>query len=116
MALCLLQGQAEFYLEKLHGEVEKQLESFLKSPKPQVEIEWRKFREMLIGLTDVTHSHFVKLVKVRKQSQLKSSTMPSFQVCLTSCWLVLFRMQDRDVSKIEIYNVAPWHAEVSHIS
>jgi hypothetical protein len=49
-------------LEKLHGEVEKQLELFLKNQKTGAE--WRKFRETLIGLTDVTHSHFAKLVQV----------------------------------------------------
>lgn len=57
-----MQGQAEYYLEKLHGEVEKQLELFLKNQKTGAE--WRKFRETLIGLTDVTHSHFAKLVQV----------------------------------------------------
>lgn len=57
------QGQAEYYLEKLNGEVEKQLDTFLKNNRPSVE--WRKYRETLIGLTDVTHSHFTKLVKVR---------------------------------------------------
>ncbi|DBA71150.1 hypothetical protein WJX79_002426 [Trebouxia sp. C0005] len=55
------QGQAEYYLEKLHGEVEKQLDLFLKNQKTGPE--WRKFRETLIGLTDVTHSHFAKLVQ-----------------------------------------------------
>ena len=57
-----LQGQAEFYLEKLHGEVEKQLEPFLKDQRTPEE--WKKYRETLIGLTDVTHSHFDKLVQV----------------------------------------------------
>ena len=49
-------------MEKLHGEVEKQLDLFLKNQKTGAE--WRKFRETLIGLTDVTHSHFAKLVQV----------------------------------------------------
>lgn len=56
------QGQAEYYLEKLHGEVEKQLEPFLNNKKTSEE--WKKYRETLIGLTDVTHSHFEKLVQV----------------------------------------------------
>ena len=60
------QGQAEFYLEKLHGEVEKQLEPFLKNQKTPEE--WKKYRETLIGLTDVTHSHFDKLVQVSHTS------------------------------------------------
>lgn len=55
------QGQAEYYLEKLHGEVEKQLEPFLNNKKTSEE--WKKYRETLIGLTDVTHSHFEKLVQ-----------------------------------------------------
>ena len=62
------QGQAEFYLEKLHGEVEKQLEPFLKDQKTPEE--WKKYRETLIGLTDVTHSHFDKLVQVSHTSLL----------------------------------------------
>ena len=61
-AVWILQGQAEYYLEKLHGEVEKQLELFLKNQKTNAD--WRKFRETLIGLTDVTRSHFAKLVQV----------------------------------------------------
>lgn len=56
------QGQAEYYLEKLHGEVEKQLEPFLNNKKTSED--WKKYRETLIGLTDVTHSHFDKLVQV----------------------------------------------------
>lgn len=61
------QGQAEFYLEKLNGEVEKQLDAFMKSNRDSMKdgAEWRKYREMLIGLTDVTQSHFHKLVQVR---------------------------------------------------
>lgn len=60
-----LQGQAEYYLEKLHGEVEKQLEPFLNNKKTSED--WKKYRETLIGLTDVTHSHFDKLVQVWTQ-------------------------------------------------
>ena len=67
MKYVWLQGQAEFYLEKLHGEVEKQLEPFLKDQRTPEE--WKKYRETLIGLTDVTHSHFNKLVQVSQQSQ-----------------------------------------------
>ena len=62
------QGQAEYYLEKLHGEVEKQLELFLKNQKTPEE--WKKFRETLIGATDVTKSHFDKLVQVWHHSAL----------------------------------------------
>lgn len=60
------QGQAEYYLEKLNGEVEKQLDLYMKNNKESASdsAEWRKYREMLIGLTDVTYSHFTKLVQV----------------------------------------------------
>lgn len=77
-----MQGQAEYYLEKLHGEVEKQLELFLKNQKTGAE--WRKFRETLIGLTDVTHSHFAKLVQV---SLLLKGYCPAW--CSTYPWLVV---------------------------
>ncbi|KAI3433888.1 hypothetical protein D9Q98_003690 [Chlorella vulgaris] len=74
------QGQAEHYLEKLHGQVEKQLNTFVRPPPSPPEGEaaaagseaagpsgrdqqgWAKFREQLIGLTDVTRIHFEKLV------------------------------------------------------
>lgn len=58
----IAQGQAEFFLEKLHGMAEKQVIQFLDgSVAPDG---WGKFRETLIGLTDVTRSHFDKLVTV----------------------------------------------------
>ncbi|EFN58957.1 hypothetical protein CHLNCDRAFT_137543 [Chlorella variabilis] len=83
------QGQAEHYLEKLHHKVEKDLAKFLRHSKTAAEEEaggsgaaagdgagssaagagsskehatWNAFREQLIGLTDVTRSHFEKLV------------------------------------------------------
>ena len=62
--LLLLQGQAEYFLEKLHGMAEKQVGSFLDGAE-QVD-GWAKFRENLIGLTDVTRTHFHKLVSVRR--------------------------------------------------
>ena len=45
---------------------EKQVGSFLDGGE-QVE-GWAKFRENLIGLTDVTRVHFHKLVSVRRRS------------------------------------------------
>ena len=58
-----LQGQAESFLEKLHGMAEKQVNAFLDL---SVSVDgWGKFRETLIGLTDVTRNHFDKLVQVR---------------------------------------------------
>ena len=79
-----MQGQAEMYLEKLNGVVEKDLNKYLGDAKEALEPsrpgpsdaasseaisearlrEWAKFRETLIGLTDVTRSHFLKLVQV----------------------------------------------------
>ncbi|KAK2080152.1 hypothetical protein QBZ16_000005 [Prototheca wickerhamii] len=57
------QGQAESYLEKLHHKVEKDLQRFLTfQPGPDVHEKWTVFREQLIGLTDVTRTHFQKLV------------------------------------------------------
>lgn len=44
----------------LHKQVEQDLMDFAKSGRSVDE--WGKFRENLIGLTDVTRSHFVKLV------------------------------------------------------
>lgn len=59
-----MQGQAEAYLERLHGVTEKELE-ILAIEETKVDFhQWAKFRERLIGLTDVTKSHFEKLVQV----------------------------------------------------
>ena len=58
-----MQGQAEHYLEKLHGVVEQDLRAMLEEGKVEPH-KWAKFRESLIGLTDVTRSHFEKLVQV----------------------------------------------------
>lgn len=55
------QGQSEHYLEMLHGIAEKELQEKVESPVS--EEDWAKFREKLIGLTDVTKSHFDKLVQ-----------------------------------------------------
>ncbi|KAK9833366.1 hypothetical protein WJX84_001950 [Apatococcus fuscideae] len=79
------QGQAEMYLEMLNGMVEKDLNKFLEEAAAAQDpsnagpsdpsstasaassetrrAAWDKFRENLIGLTDVTRSHFVKLVQ-----------------------------------------------------
>lgn len=71
------QGQAESYLEKLHGMAERELADLLDRLKPQpgaqpaqqegapelTRPEFSKFREILIGLTDVTRTHFRKLVE-----------------------------------------------------
>lgn len=59
------QGQAEFYLERLHGVTEKELEGLALEESRASPEEWSKFREKLIGLTDVTKSHFEKLVQVQ---------------------------------------------------
>ena len=56
----LLQGQAESYLERLHKMVENDLNEFIDGAM-KVDA-WAKWRENLIGLTDVTRSHFEKLV------------------------------------------------------
>ncbi len=57
-----VQGQAEFFLEKLHGMTEKQVQAFIDGNNA---VEgWAKFRESIIGLTDVTRTHFEKLVSV----------------------------------------------------
>ena len=61
--LVRAQGQAEYFLEKLHGMAEKQVIGFLDGSAPADG--WGRFRENLIGLTDVTRSHFDKLVLVR---------------------------------------------------
>ncbi|KAK9832545.1 hypothetical protein WJX81_007928 [Elliptochloris bilobata] len=55
------QGNAELYLEKLHGMAEKEPNAFAEGEAPIAS--WPKFRENLIGLTDVTRSHFEKLVQ-----------------------------------------------------
>ncbi|RMZ57524.1 hypothetical protein APUTEX25_003767 [Auxenochlorella protothecoides] len=58
-----VQGQAEHYLERLHHKVEKDLQVFLTVEHSETAVEeWAVFREQLIGLTDVTRSHFTKLV------------------------------------------------------
>ena len=57
-----MQGQAEYFLEKLHGMAEKQVGAFLDGTESAEG--WPKFRENLIGLTDVTRTHFDKLVSV----------------------------------------------------
>ena len=62
LALFCLQEQAESRLEALHDAVEKQPEAFLESGRSLGE--WPKFRESLIGLTDVVRSYFEKLVLV----------------------------------------------------
>lgn len=59
-----LQGQAEYYLEKLHGVAEREMERLANPEQPASQEEWGKFREKLIGLTDVTRSHLEKLVQV----------------------------------------------------
>lgn len=81
-----LQGQAEMFLEKLNGVVEKDLANLLEefrrdapalsemapngainadlASSPERQAVWSKFREQLIGLTEVTRTHFVKLVQV----------------------------------------------------
>ena len=74
------------FLEKLNGVVEKDLANLLEEFKrdapersemapngainadlassPERQAVWSKFREQLIGLTEVTRTHFVKLVQV----------------------------------------------------
>lgn len=59
-----LQGQAESYLEHLHGVAEKDLEALAREDSKVDMQEWAKFRQRLIGLTEVTKSHFEKLVQV----------------------------------------------------
>lgn len=54
------QGQAESYLEKLHRMVETDMSDLLDGTRSASD--WPAFRETLIGLTDVTQSHFAKLV------------------------------------------------------
>lgn len=71
-----MQGQAEFFLEKLHGMVEKQVNAFMTGDEA---VEgWAKFRESLIGLTDVTRTHFDKLVSVRAHHPLPNSPPRDF--------------------------------------
>ena len=60
LKLSPLQGQAESYLERLHKMVENDLNEFIEGAM-KVDA-WAKWRENLIGLTDVTRSHFDKLV------------------------------------------------------
>jgi len=59
-ACSRLQGQAESYLEKLHKLVEQDMNDLLDGT--TAADTWPHFRETLIGLTDVTQSHFAKLV------------------------------------------------------
>ena len=63
-----MQGNAELYLEKLHGLAEKEPNAFAEGEAPIAA--WPKFRENLIGLTDVTRSHFEKLVQARGRARL----------------------------------------------
>ncbi len=85
-------------MEKLHGEVEKQLDLFLKNQKTGAE--WRKFRETLIGLTDVTHSHFAKLVQV----SLTLSTL--------ACMVLLFSFPKRLFSET---SSLPWKSKLRNV-
>lgn len=57
-----LQGDAEGSLEKLHDIAESELKDLLKSGTITLDT-FQSFRKRLIGLTDVTHSFFDKLVK-----------------------------------------------------
>ena len=59
-ACSRLQGQAESYLEKLHKLVEQDMNDLLDGT--TAADTWPRFRETLIGLTDVTQFHFAKLV------------------------------------------------------
>ena len=67
LVLVIMQGQAELYLERLHGVTEKELEALAREDSKVDMDDWAKFRERLIGLTDVTKSHFEKLVQVCHQ-------------------------------------------------
>ena len=71
------QGQAEAYLEQLHSVAEKdlkRLQRLMEDPQSTTagqlaseivaDPKWPQFRQTLIGLTDVTRSHFNKLVEV----------------------------------------------------
>jgi hypothetical protein len=74
-----MQGQAEYFLEKLHGMAEKQVGAFLDGA--EAAEGWAKFRENLIGLTDVTRTHFDKLVSVRtgpSQAPQSDFSAPAF--------------------------------------
>ncbi|KAK9806726.1 hypothetical protein WJX72_000715 [[Myrmecia] bisecta] len=53
---------AEVYLDRLHGVTEKELNKYVDGTITDLG-GWGKFRENLIGLTDVTRSHFDKLVE-----------------------------------------------------
>ncbi len=76
-----MQGQAEFFLEKLHGMTEKQVQAFIDG-NDAVE-GWAKFRESIIGLTDVTRTHFEKLVSV---CPIPASLMVPHRMHNVKCW------------------------------
>ena len=78
-----MQGQAEFFLEKLHGMTEKQVIAILDGNEA-VET-WPKFRESLIGLTDVTRTHFDKLVSVRAHRLAASVYCPLCHISTLCC-------------------------------
>ena len=82
LALFCLQEQAESRLEALHDTVEKQPEAFLECSRNLGE--WPKFRESLIGLTDVVRSYFEKLVLVSGACYL-SVTRPGWQHPARGC-------------------------------
>ena len=66
--------------------MEKQLEPFLQNQKTPEE--WKKYRETLIGLTDVTHSHFDKLVQVSHTSTHVLHVLAAHLVSVQEvCWL-----------------------------
>ena len=62
-----MQGQAESYLEKLHNIIETELNKY--KPKDQnfadkTVQDWTDFRTKIVGLTELTRTHFNKLVEV----------------------------------------------------
>ena len=86
------QGNAELYLEKLHGLAEKEPNAFAEGEAPIAA--WPKFRENLIGLTDVTRSHFEKLVQVRRRARMAGTVCAGRSVPHTLAGLAAVQSSD----------------------
>lgn len=81
-----LQGQAEGYLEHLHKMVETDLNKFIDMETAAEE--WPKFREGLIGMTDVTRIHFAKLVAELEKGL--DAMLADYHVGAPPCRVVVF--------------------------
>ena len=92
-----VQGQAEGYLERLHKMVEADLNKFIDLETPAEE--WPRFREAIIGMTDVTRIHFGKLVAELEKGL--DAMLADYRV--GAC-----HMEDCSLNRAQVAGVLPW--------